>query len=260
MKRSRKSSREDRRQQIIEATIERLARRGYAQTTLTDVAAASGVSHGLVNFHFGTKEKLLTETLLYLADEYRENWKGAMAGAAPSPAAQLNALLMADFNEKICTQSRLAAWCAFWGEAQSRPIYQEKCDAYDQACNRELEEVCARLIAEGGYGHNAARVARLLRVTVEGLWLDIMSMTTPYSRDEAIRTVYVCASRCFPAFRGEGLRNNFAKRNFPSLLGREGGPLLSNGRVRGNRFQFMTATPHLPTRSAWVLSPRARKN
>ncbi len=121
----------------------------------------------------------------------------------PSPAAQLNALLLADFNEKICTQSKLRAWCAFWGEAQSRPIYQEKCDANDQACNRELEEVCARLIAEGGYSHNAARVARLLRVIVEGLWLDIMSMTTPYSRDEAIRTVYVCASALFPRHFGE---------------------------------------------------------
>ena len=125
----RKASREQRKQQMIEATIESLAARGYAQTTMTDVAAASGVSHGLVNFHFETKEKLLSETLLYLAAEYRENWRHALAGAAPSPAAQLNALLLADFNEKICTQSKLRAWCAFWGEAQSRPIYQEKCDA-----------------------------------------------------------------------------------------------------------------------------------
>ena len=199
----RKASREQRRQQMIEATIECLAARGYAQTTITDVAAASGVSHGLVNFHFETKEKLLTETLLYLADEYRENWKRALVEVPPSPAAQLNALLLADFNEKICTQSKLRAWCAFWGEAQSRPIYQEKCAANDQACNAELEEVCARLISEGGYAHNAARVARVLRVTIEGLWLDILSMTTPYSRDEAIRTVYVCAAALFPRHFGE---------------------------------------------------------
>ena len=93
---------------MIEATIESLASRGYAQTTVTDVAAASGVSHGLVNFHFETKEKLLTETLLYLAAEYRENWKDAMAGAATSPAAQLNALLLADFNEKSARKASCA--------------------------------------------------------------------------------------------------------------------------------------------------------
>ena len=44
------------------------------------------------------------------------------------------------------------------------------------------------------------------RVTIEGLWLDITSMITPYSRDEAIRTVYVCAAALFPRhFREAGL-------------------------------------------------------
>ena len=53
----RKLSREARRSQLIEATIETLAARGYARTTLTEVAKQAGLSHGLVNFHFETKEK-----------------------------------------------------------------------------------------------------------------------------------------------------------------------------------------------------------
>lgn len=207
----RKASREHRRQQLIDATLECLAKRGYAQTTLTDVAMVAGVSHGLVNFHFETKEKLLTETLLYLAAEYRENWMGALAAAPPSPAAQINALILADFNEQIYTTDKLIAWCSFWGEAQSRPIYQEKCGANDQFYIQQLQEICARLIAEGDYGYDAARAARVLRVTTEGLWLDLISMTVPYSRDEAIRTAYLCASGLFPRhFNASGLINNSA--------------------------------------------------
>ena len=68
----RKLSREFRRQQLIDSTIETIAARGYARTTLTDVANHAGLSHGLVNFHFQSKEKLLAETLLFLAEEYRE--------------------------------------------------------------------------------------------------------------------------------------------------------------------------------------------
>ena len=56
---TRKASREARRVQLIEATIETIAVRGFARTTLTDVAQQAGLSHGLVNFHFETKEKLL---------------------------------------------------------------------------------------------------------------------------------------------------------------------------------------------------------
>src|SRR5688572_25056886 len=126
-KEPRKLSRDARRTQLIEATIEVLASRGYARMTLTEVARAAGLSHGLVNFHFTSKERLLEETLRYLSEEYRANWTAALEGAPDRPAAQLDAMIRADFNPAICTPGRLSAWCAFWGEAQSRPMYQAEC-------------------------------------------------------------------------------------------------------------------------------------
>ena len=41
-------------------------------------------------------------------------------------------------------------------------------------------------------------MARILRLTIEGTWLDLITMTTPYSRDEALATAYDCASVFFP--------------------------------------------------------------
>lgn len=198
----RKQSRDARRQQLIEATIETLATRGYARTTLTEVARTAGLSHGLVNFHFETKEKLLAETLAFLAEEYRQNWLAALEGVAEEPAAQLEALLRADFNPAICTPGRLSAWCSFWGEAQSRPMYQDSCGANDDAYNLRMEGLCAALIAAGGYVHDPVRSARVLRVTVEGVWLDLMTMSAPYSRDEAMATVFACVSAFFPRHFG----------------------------------------------------------
>ncbi|MFT3988838.1 TetR/AcrR family transcriptional regulator [Aestuariivirga sp.] len=195
---SRKASREHRRQQMIEATIETLARKGFSQTTMTDVAAIAGVSHGLVNFHFQTKEKLLTDTLLYLSDEYTANWREALEKAPESPAERINALILADFNDRICTPDRLSAWCAYWGESQSRPLYQQNCAANDDAYAEMLEGLCRKLAEEGGYAVNAARAARIIRVVTEGTWLDMMSMVDPYSRDEALKTVYAATASLFP--------------------------------------------------------------
>jgi AcrR family transcriptional regulator len=194
----RKASRASRREQLIEATIETLATFGLSRTTLTEVAGAAGLSHGLVNFHFQSKEKLLVETLLYLAEEYRENWTRALAAAGPTPAERLDALIRADYEPAVSAPSRLKAWCAFWGEAQSRPVYQEKCGANDREYIRTLEAVCAALVAETGTRFDPARVARILRVTIEGTWLDLITMTAPYSRDEALATAYECASAFFP--------------------------------------------------------------
>ncbi len=203
----RKASREVRRQQLIDATIETLATRGYAQTTMTDVARTAGVSHGLVNFHFETKENLLAETLLFLAQEYRDNWQEALAAVAHDPASQLNALIIADFNARICTTPKLIAWCAFWGEAQSRPMYQEKCGANDMAYITMLEGVVYRLINEGGYKLDTERAARVIRVTIEGVWMDLLTMTAPYDREEALKTVFLSASTLFPKhFSVDGLK------------------------------------------------------
>ncbi len=194
----RKLPRDARRVQLIEATIRVLASQGYARSTLSDVARAAGLSHGLVNFHFLSKENLLLETLLYMAEEYRQNWTVALSLAGPDPADQIGALLGADFNPHICTADRLSAWCSFWGEAQSRPLYQQRCGANDAAYNTLFEGLCAQMISHHGYHGNPARIARTLRAAVEGVWLDMMTTPPPYGRSEALATVMTCAAAFFP--------------------------------------------------------------
>ncbi|MBL9048101.1 MAG: TetR family transcriptional regulator, partial [Tabrizicola sp.] len=88
--------REQRRAQLIEATIDSLAKRGFAETTMADVADGAGLSRGIVNFHFESKEKLLVATLQYMADEYAAHWRSALMKAGEDPARQLAVLVAAD--------------------------------------------------------------------------------------------------------------------------------------------------------------------
>lgn len=198
----RKQSRDARKVQLIEATLEVLARMGYSRTTMGEVARAAGLSHGLVNFHFQSKEKLLAETLIYLSEEYRQNWQGALAAADPTPEARLAALLRADVTPALCTPARLSSWCAFWGEAQCRPMYQEHCGSNDALYIQTLEGLCADLINAHGYPGQPQRVARVIRVTTEGVWLDMMTMQIPYGREEALATLWSCAAAFFPRHFG----------------------------------------------------------
>ena len=195
-----------RRVQLIEATIETLALRGYARTTLTEVARTAGLSHGLVNFHFDSKELLLSETLAYLGEEYALNWSAYLKAAGDDPVAQMDALIRADFAPEICTPSRLSVWCSFWGEAQFRPLYQEKCGSNDAAYIRNREDICARVMRDNGYAGNPTAYARVLRNTTEGVWLDLTTMIAPYSLTEGRATVFTCASALFPRHFGpEGM-------------------------------------------------------
>ena len=63
-----------------------IARHGYARTTTAHVAKAAGLSQGIVNFYFKTKETLLYETLVHLADEYETHVGQAVDLAGDDPA------------------------------------------------------------------------------------------------------------------------------------------------------------------------------
>jgi TetR/AcrR family transcriptional repressor of bet genes len=202
---SRKRPRAARRSQLIEATIEAMAEKGFARTTMADVARKAGLAHGLVNFHFQSKDLLLAETLAYLSEEYRANWTDALASAPPTPAARLDALIRANFEPAICTPARLAAWLSFWAEASSRPLYQETCGGNDRFYIKTLESLCAELLAEGGYDGDAIRIARVIRLTIEGIWADLVSSQPDYDRAAALRTVLDAAAAFFPRhFSAEG--------------------------------------------------------
>ncbi|MBU0583639.1 MAG: transcriptional regulator BetI [Alphaproteobacteria bacterium] len=184
-KRGRKASKEVRRQQLIEATIDSLAKRGYSETTMADVADGAGLSRGIVNFHFESKEKLLVATLKYMADEYSAHWRAAYQKAGDNPARQLELLVAADFDRSICNRRKLAAWCAFWGEAKSRPTYQALCGSRDEAYQNVFVEICARLKAESGYAFEPYATAVGLCAMLEGLWLRLMMGTEGMTRESA---------------------------------------------------------------------------
>ena len=118
---------------------------------MADVADGAGLSRGIVNFHFESKEKLLVATLQYMADEYSAHWRAALQKAGDDPARQLLTLVAADFDRSICNKRKLAAWCAFWGEAKSRPTYQALCGARDEAYQNVFIDLCRGLKTDGGY-------------------------------------------------------------------------------------------------------------
>jgi TetR/AcrR family transcriptional repressor of bet genes len=194
-RRGRKASKEVRRLQLIEATIDSLAKRGYAETTMADVADGAGLSRGIVNFHFESKEKLLIATLQHMYEEYSSHWRAALERAGEDPADQLKALVAADFDRSISTKRKLAAWCAFWGEAKSRPTYQALCGARDAAYQNVFIALCRTLEQEGGYGFDPVSIALALSAMLEGLWLRLMMGTEDVTRETAAEaaTAFLCA-------------------------------------------------------------------
>jgi len=201
----RTASREARRRQLIEATMKCIARKGMGSTTLGDVAKEAGLSQGIVNLHFESKDNLLTETLRKLAGEYRENFNKTLEKSGPRPADSLLALMESDLRPSICDRQKLAIWFAFWGEVKSRPTYRRICDEYDNYYDSVVERLCAELIEEGEYENiDAAAAAEALTSMTNGLWLSCLISPQGWDRHKAMEAVMSYLTNVFPKHYSNG--------------------------------------------------------
>ena len=195
----RTASKQERQLQLIRATIRSVAKNGLADTTMSTVAREAGLSQGIINLHFQSKDRLLIETLRYIADEYKTSWEKALDGAGPSPAERLAALVEVDFNMPVCDRNKLAVWFAFWGESKSRPTYRKLCATRDIQYRKELGDLCQLLIEEGGYhGLDAMVLATGLSAMTEGLWLDLLISPRSLTREQARNICLAYLASAFP--------------------------------------------------------------
>ena len=197
--RRRTEPKEVRRTQLIDATITSIARHGIAGTTLSTVTEAAGLSLGIVNFHFVSKQKLLQETLLHLAREHHEHWKKAIDGAGLSAADKLLAIVDAHFHPRICTRRKLAVWFAFYGEVGRRAVYRTLVDGIDKERYALSTGLCREIVAQGGNGAMPPDlVARTLEALYDGLSLNILMYPGTFTRDRAKAEVRAYLASVFP--------------------------------------------------------------
>jgi TetR/AcrR family transcriptional regulator len=76
-------SKASRRRQLIESALEVFSKRGFAETTTKEIAAAAGVSEGIIYHHFPTKEAVYTSILDHIWKEgHTEEWLQELHGYA----------------------------------------------------------------------------------------------------------------------------------------------------------------------------------
>jgi len=111
------------REDLLAGAITCLREKGWARTTVRDIAAAAGVSHAAIGYHFGSRESLLTAALIQAIDEwgteigdgltargaaesYEEFWDETVRSYAthrPMWRATIDALLQTEHNPALRT-------------------------------------------------------------------------------------------------------------------------------------------------------------
>lgn len=189
------------RRKLIEATIDSIAERGLVDTTVSAVVERAGLSRGMVNLQFESKEALLVETLRYLTEEWQSAWNAALARTSASSAEQLRATLLAVFERPVFSRKRLSVWHAFWADSKHRATYRAVCGQSDRQYRAALVRLCREVIEEiGDPSLDAELVADSLAGLVSGLWLDVLTIPRTITQERARDICLFVLGRTFPDY------------------------------------------------------------
>jgi TetR/AcrR family transcriptional repressor of bet genes len=180
--RSERGTREGRRRELVGAAIVIIAENGLAGTTLAKVAAEAGLSAGIVNHHFDTKDALLIETLRTLSEEFALGLETALAAAGNDPAAGLAAIIDHSFDPAVSNARNVAVWLAFQAEAHWRSSYTALCGDRDRAYMAAISDRIAQL---GAAPAEADVIARAFAGLLDRYWQDILFADGGFDRPTA---------------------------------------------------------------------------
>ena len=89
-------------ERILKATLALLAKKGYENTTINDIADAASVSRGLLHYYFKDKEDLVSQALTF---GFGSMWEASIGSLADARAAQDLADGMIDVLKKNMQQN-----------------------------------------------------------------------------------------------------------------------------------------------------------
>ena len=183
---------------LISSAIKSISEKGIKETTMSDVSQGAGLSQGIVNFHFKSKELLLIETLKFISNEYLQSFQNCLKKSGLDPCKQIIAIINNDFSKKICSRDKIALWFTFFSEVKFKPAYHQICKQRDLYYQKMTENIFRELIKLEKSKISLTNVSNGLQALVMGLWLDQLVDPDTFKRKKAKEI-------CF----------NFIKSNFP---------------------------------------------
>ena len=170
---------------LISSAIKNISQKGINETTMLDVSQGAGLSHGIVNFHFKSKELLLIETLKFVSNEYLESFQKCLVKSGPDPKKKIIAIIDNDFSKKICSRDKVALWFTFFSEVKFKPAYHQICKERDLYYQKIIEDIFSELINIEKSKISLINVSNGLQALVMGLWLDQLEDPDTFKRKKA---------------------------------------------------------------------------
>jgi len=170
-----------RRKALVDAAMRVIGDHGSLTVTMSEIAKQAGVSPALAHHYFGSKEQLLIETVRAHLQRLRDSVVTALR-AARTPREKLSAIIRVSFQADQFAPETIAAWLAFYAEAQRSEETRRFLVIYARRLHSNLVANLKPLcLAE-----DAERIAEGAAAMIDGLYIRQSLRSAPISIEASI--------------------------------------------------------------------------
>ncbi|MER8366877.1 MULTISPECIES: transcriptional regulator BetI [unclassified Mesorhizobium] len=155
-----------RRRALIDATISAIGERGSLDVTMSEIAGRAGVSSALAHHYFGAKDELLLATMRHILSELTADTRRALR-AAGTARQRVSAVVAVNFSDIQFQPETIAAWLAFYVEAQKSAALRRLLKVYARRLHSNLLSGLAGILPRS----EADRVAEATAALIDGLYI-----------------------------------------------------------------------------------------
>ncbi|SNY91360.1 transcriptional regulator, TetR family [Cohaesibacter sp. ES.047] len=186
-----RKSEQERREELIAATIREVAAVGSLNVTTSQIAKSAGVSAGLAFHYFKDKDSLFLAAMRDILTRYGSDVRAAL-GRSQGPQARLEAIVHSSFNNRNFTREAIASWLIFYTLALKSPVAQRLLYVYQRRLHSNLVFNLRGLI-----GGRSPDVARRVAGLIDGLYLRYaLDETTNAGHEAADHVLRAIAAEC----------------------------------------------------------------
>ena len=158
-----------RRKQIVDTAIRTIATRGFANTTLNNIAEEAGVSTGVITYHFRNKDDLIEQSIKKLFEAPNEYVIGRVE-EKESHRDKLRTYIAATIRFNMENRDHCVALLFSFSSITSQEHRQEVIAKHHTKIRRFLEKILRDGQAAGEFSRfDAAVLAQIIFGAIEGL-------------------------------------------------------------------------------------------
>ena len=155
-----------RRRDLIEAAYQTFLEHGFNGMTVVRIGERAGMSHGIVNYYFKSKDQLVSAVVRKANFLIMQNTALRLRGAK-SPRERVSAVIAANFAAELFTREIARAWVSYYAALGRQGDLDRMQRVVDARLSSNLMHALTQMVDRT----HARRVANYIAVLIDGHWL-----------------------------------------------------------------------------------------